>query len=84
MYTYLYIVLTVKPHQQRQTFIVTVNDTNPVYFYCSVGKHCGGGMAGAINPVANQTLTSYRAAGKGKTGVPPTNPRAPYGGITRP
>jgi plastocyanin len=33
------------------TFTITVNDTNPIYFYCSVASHCQSGMVGVINPV---------------------------------
>jgi plastocyanin len=31
-------------------FTKTVNDTTPVYFYCSVAQHCAKGMFGVINP----------------------------------
>lgn len=30
-------------------FTVTVNDTKPIWFYCTRGTHCIKGMAGAIN-----------------------------------
>jgi len=32
------------------TYTIQVKDTNPVWFYCSQGKHCQNGMVGAINP----------------------------------
>jgi len=32
------------------TFIIKIDNVNPIWFYCSVGKHCQGGMAGVINP----------------------------------
>jgi len=33
------------------TFVVTVNDTTqPMWFYCSVGRHCQSGMVGVVNP----------------------------------
>src|SRR3978361_1409060 len=30
----------------KDVFIVTVNDTNPIYYYCTVPHHCQGGMVG--------------------------------------
>ncbi|MDV3160326.1 MAG: cupredoxin domain-containing protein, partial [Sweet potato little leaf phytoplasma] len=34
----------------NRTFVVTVNNTNPIWYYCSQGKHCQNGMVGVINP----------------------------------
>ena len=31
-------------------FTLTINDTNPVWFYCATLGHCESGMAGVINP----------------------------------
>ncbi|EJD34706.1 hypothetical protein AURDEDRAFT_117577 [Auricularia subglabra TFB-10046 SS5] len=31
------------------TFDQRVNDTNPVWFFCSVGQHCASGMWGGVN-----------------------------------
>jgi len=37
-------------------YTVMVNNTTPVWFYCSQGKHCQSGMVGVINkPAANAT-----------------------------
>jgi len=36
--------------ESETTFVVTVNDTNPIWFYCSQGNHCQNGMVGVINP----------------------------------
>jgi plastocyanin len=33
------------------TFTLTINDTTPIWFYCSVGAHCASGMVGSINAV---------------------------------
>jgi plastocyanin len=30
-------------------FLVTVNDTNPIWFYCGFPTHCEAGMVGSIN-----------------------------------
>lgn len=32
------------------TFTVQVNNTDPIWFYCSTPTHCQGGMVGVINP----------------------------------
>jgi plastocyanin len=31
-------------------FTLTINDTNPIWFYCATPTHCGFGMTGVINP----------------------------------
>jgi plastocyanin len=36
--------------EANETFIVTINDTNPIWFYCTETMHCQLGMAGVINP----------------------------------
>jgi len=42
-------------------FTVTVTDTNPLFFYCSVAAHCQAGMVGVINPSSSQDLTGFKA-----------------------
>jgi hypothetical protein len=34
---------------QLLTYTIRVQDTKPIWFYCSQGKHCQAGMVGAIN-----------------------------------
>ncbi|KAB2579126.1 putative extracellular serine-rich protein [Lasiodiplodia theobromae] len=49
----------------NRTFVVTVNNTNPIWYYCSQGKHCQNGMVGVINPPSNnrsRTLAAYSSA----------------------
>jgi plastocyanin len=36
--------------QNANVFTLTINDTNPIWFYCAVPSHCESGMAGVINP----------------------------------
>jgi plastocyanin len=36
--------------EANQTFVVTVNDTEPIWFYCSEYMHCQLGMVGVVNP----------------------------------
>jgi plastocyanin len=31
-------------------FVVTVNNTDPLWFYCSTPTHCSSGMVFAVNP----------------------------------
>jgi plastocyanin len=35
--------------ESMTTFMITVNNTKPIWFYCSQAKHCQSGMVGAIN-----------------------------------
>ncbi|KAL1648112.1 hypothetical protein SLS58_002439 [Diplodia intermedia] len=49
----------------NSTFVVTVNNTDPIWYYCSQGKHCQSGMVGVINPAENsksKTLAAYASA----------------------
>jgi plastocyanin len=32
------------------TFAILVNNTEPIWYYCSTASHCRGGMVGVINP----------------------------------
>lgn len=49
--------------ESKTTFVVTVNDTNPIWFYCSQVGHCQNGMVGVINPPSSgNTLEAYSAA----------------------
>jgi len=45
-------------------FTITINDTKPIWYYCSTGKHCQSGMVGVINPPADgsKTITQFIAA----------------------
>jgi hypothetical protein len=51
-------------------FRVTVNNTNPMVFYCSQDylqyKHCQSGMVGVVNS-DNATLTKYKTAARNIT-----------------
>jgi len=39
--------------QKDAVFNLRINDTQPIYFFCSVGKHCTNGMFGVINGAVN-------------------------------
>jgi len=45
-----------------QTFVVTVNSTDPIWFYCSLATHCQAGMVGVVNPPAGQSVSDYAKA----------------------
>lgn len=45
-----FIVPSSSDTQSPTTFIVTINDTNPIWFYCSEYIHCQLGMVGVVNP----------------------------------
>lgn len=60
--------------QGGQTFVVTVNSTDPLWFYCGQVSHCQGGMVGVINPPASgNTLDQFKTAaqGTGSSSIPP-------------
>ncbi|KAL7897531.1 Cupredoxin [Trichoderma sp. SZMC 28014] len=50
--------------ENSNVFQVEVNNTTPIWFYCSqsTGNHCGAGMVGAVNANANKTLAEFKAA----------------------
>ena len=35
---------------QGQPFYVTINNTDPIWYYCTATGHCQNGMVGVINP----------------------------------
>lgn len=45
-----YMPVTNAADNGRLTYTVMIKDTNPVWYYCSQGKHCQDGMVGVINP----------------------------------
>ncbi|KAI4255095.1 MAG: hypothetical protein LQ352_002724 [Teloschistes flavicans] len=52
------------------SYTIMVNDTKPIWYYCSQGDHCQDGMVGVINPpAANQsrTIESFTALAKQAT-----------------
>ncbi|MCJ1302301.1 hypothetical protein MMC08_005104 [Hypocenomyce scalaris] len=43
---------------EMPTYTIMVNNTSPIWFYCSQAKHCQSGMVGVINaPAADQSRT---------------------------
>ncbi|KAL2054401.1 hypothetical protein ABVK25_005149 [Lepraria finkii] len=57
-------------------FVVTVNDTKPIWIYCSQTSHCQKGMAMVVNqpaPPSPNTLDAYKLAAA-KTGISSSPP----------
>jgi len=68
--------------QNANVFTLTVNDTNPIWFYCVIPGHCEAGMAGVINPPSNNdTLSAYIAAAAKATSQAPATVQ---GGVVGP
>ncbi|KAK1242122.1 hypothetical protein MKX07_000108 [Trichoderma sp. CBMAI-0711] len=62
-------------------FTVMINDTKPIWIYCSQGKHCSAGMSMVINENtsanATRSLANYRtAAATAQGGAPAAAPPA--------
>jgi plastocyanin len=51
------------------SFTITVNSTDPIWFYCSqtLLTHCQQGMVGVINPTSDQTFDMFQTAAKKTT-----------------
>ena len=45
------------------SYTVVVNDTKPMWLFCSQGKHCQQGMAMVVNPPRNRTIQDYKTGG---------------------
>ncbi|KAF8849545.1 hypothetical protein BDZ45DRAFT_540574, partial [Acephala macrosclerotiorum] len=63
----------------NRAFQITVNNTDPIWFYCSQkggGGHCTKGMVGVINPPpnTNQTLAQYAAGASNVKNISYTEP----------
>ncbi|TVY84923.1 putative GPI-anchored cupredoxin [Lachnellula suecica] len=76
-------IMTTGDAENINVFTITVNDTNPIWFYCAVPGHCEAGMAGVINPPsdASTSLASYVAAAAKANTVAPS---AVQGGVIGP
>ncbi|PGH28558.1 hypothetical protein GX50_08701 [[Emmonsia] crescens] len=67
--------------QPDATFTVRVNNTTPIWLYCSTSGHCQRGMSAVINPPATgNTLEAYQAAARDAESGRPEQVR---GGIFR-
>ncbi|KAK8131161.1 hypothetical protein PG984_007599, partial [Apiospora sp. TS-2023a] len=55
--------------ESEDIFTVTVNDTKPIWFYCTQKTHCKGGMVGVVNAPAGKTLDDYKKAASATDGT---------------
>ncbi|EEQ88967.1 hypothetical protein RJZ56_006383 [Blastomyces dermatitidis] len=74
-------LINIDGSQPDATFTVRINNTDPIWLYCSTRGHCQGGMSAVINPPARgKTLEAYQTASKNARSVRPEEVR---GGIFR-
>ncbi|KAJ5606612.1 hypothetical protein N7510_009393 [Penicillium lagena] len=66
-------------HDGSPVWSLTVNDTNPIWFYCGQVGHCQAGMVGVINPSGSDTLDAFKSAASSANGD--SVPSAAQGGI---
>ncbi|KAK0625077.1 hypothetical protein B0T17DRAFT_608125 [Bombardia bombarda] len=64
-------VFSTVAEENPNVFRVTVNSTDPIFYYCTVAGHCQAGMAGVVNPTSDQTLVAYKANAKSTTSSAP-------------
>ncbi|KAF4461748.1 extracellular serine-rich [Fusarium albosuccineum] len=65
------------PKGDNSFFSVTINNTDPIFFYCAIESHCQAGMVGVINQ-ATDTLDDYKSAAE-KTDKS-SSPKSIFGG----
>jgi hypothetical protein len=44
------------------TFTVNITLPDPIFFYCSQGRHCQRGFVGVINPTPQKSLEAFKAS----------------------
>ncbi|KAJ5221108.1 uncharacterized protein N7469_009995 [Penicillium citrinum] len=68
-------------NQKKPVWSLTVNDTNPIWFYCGQVGHCQAGMVGVINPSTSgpDTLDAFKSAASSANGQ--SVPATAQGGI---
>ncbi|KAF2018259.1 hypothetical protein BU24DRAFT_167778 [Aaosphaeria arxii CBS 175.79] len=64
----------------RLRFVTRIVSPDPIYYYCSVGRHCQVGMVGGFNtPTSGKTLADY--ASRAKSVAEASEPDEIHGGI---
>ncbi|KAE9364061.1 Cupredoxin [Stipitochalara longipes BDJ] len=70
------------PVTSSDVFRVTVQNTDPIWFFCGTPSHCQGGMAGVVNPPSSgDTLAAYKSAAQGTS---TTSSGKTQGGVVAP
>ncbi|KZZ93306.1 extracellular serine-rich protein [Moelleriella libera RCEF 2490] len=54
------VIRTAGDGPNPKVFRVTVNNTEPIAFYCTVLRHCQSGMVGVVNPPATDSLDKLK------------------------
>ena len=54
----------------KLTYTIRVMNSNPIWYYCSQGRHCQGGMVGTINPYVPDASQYDNGHGTNSTAVP--------------
>ena len=63
------LTISSSPPQQEEVFTVKVNDTKPIWFYCTQKQHCKGGMVGVVNAPQGKTVDDYKKAAAATDGT---------------
>ncbi|PNP60496.1 hypothetical protein THARTR1_00520 [Trichoderma harzianum] len=63
------------------SFTITINDTNPVWFYCGFPGHCQAGMVGVINVSSNRSETLDIFKSNAANAAKSTTPKQQQGGV---
>ncbi|KAL6692033.1 Cupredoxin [Trichoderma pleuroticola] len=63
------------------SFTITINDTNPVWFYCGFPGHCQAGMVGVINVSSNRSETLDIFKSNAANAARSTTPKQQQGGV---
>ncbi|KAG9662936.1 hypothetical protein KCU95_g14313, partial [Aureobasidium melanogenum] len=67
--------------ESATTFTITINNTDPIWYYCPQGDHCQAGMVGVINPPSSGSQNIGGFINAASTAGSSTVPIQVYGGI---
>ncbi|KAJ6024656.1 cupredoxin [Penicillium herquei] len=66
--------------ESKTVFTLTINNTDPIWYYCGQEGHCQAGMVGVINPPSGgNNLSSFKISASGTTDT--TVPDNVQGGV---
>lgn len=76
-------IITPQVSSSSTSFMITLNNTDPIYFFCSVPSHCGGGgtMVGVINSATGQTASDFMGKAKAASGSSAPSVKDAVGGV---
>ncbi|KAI4766425.1 hypothetical protein E4T52_00887 [Aureobasidium sp. EXF-3400] len=67
--------------ESNTTFTITINNTDPIWYYCPQGDHCQAGMVGVINPPSSGSENIGGFIIAASTAGTSTVPDQVYGGV---